>query len=241
MLVDNLNQGTLNRILARLDKLERGTPMNSSAVGRGGILVHGGGGITIENGGLVVTGTATITGTLQADGTIAFTGTLTQSGPSTFTGHTTMDGPVHINGATDINGATSVNGLTTVTGDFNVNGPMKTTGTLSVEGVTSLKNDLNVTGGGKIRAGNTTISPSTSNGGIEFISGGGVGANAGSLVAKGAGNAGLISDNVASLFAGASQLTVGSGYVQIDGLPTITGVTSNLYMDPTTKQVKRIT
>lgn len=240
MLVDNLNQGTLNRILARLDKLERGTPMNSSAVGRGGILVHGGGGITIENGGLVVTGTATITGTLQADGTIAFTGTLTQSGPSTFTGHTTMDGPVHINGATDINGATSVNGLTTVTGDFNVNGPMKTTGTLSVEGVTTLKNDLNVTAGGKIKVGNVNLTPTATDGGLEFISGGAVGANGGAVVVKGTGNAGLITSSNAALFAGATQMTISDGSLSVVGLPTVSGVTSNLYMDPSTKQVKRI-
>jgi hypothetical protein len=57
---------------------------------------------------------------------------------------------------------------------------------------------------------------------------------------KGTGNAGVIANTTAAVFAGASQITVGNGYVTIDGLPTISGVTSNLYMDPTTRQIKRI-
>jgi hypothetical protein len=172
--------------------------------------------ITIENGGLSVTGTATITGTLQADGTIAFTGTLTQSGPSTFTGDTKLNGPTHINGATDIKGS------------------------LSVEGASTLKGNLSVTGSGKITAGNTVIDPSASNGGVTFASGGGVGGNGGNVVVKGTGNAGLITDTTAAVFAGASQLTVGDGYVKIDGLETVSGFTANLYMDPSTKRIKRI-
>jgi hypothetical protein len=75
---------------------------------------------------------------------------------------------------------------------------------------------------------------------VTFASGGGVGGNGGNVVVKGTGNAGLITDTTAAVFAGASQLTVGDGYVKIDGLETVSGVTSNLYMDPSTKRVKRI-
>lgn len=232
--IDNLNNSQLPDILRRLDRLERAAPMNNAAIGRGGIEVYDGGVIRITNGGLSVTGTATITGTLQADGTIAFTGTFTQSGPSTFTGTTNLNGP------TNIAGITSITGNTTVTGDFTTNGTMKTTGTLSVEGVTTLKNDLNVTTGGKIRAGNTTISPSASNGGVEFVSGGGVGGNGGAVVVKGSSDAGLITGTTSALFAGTTQMTVSSGSVAIEGLPTVSGVTANLYMDPSSKQIKRI-
>lgn len=231
---DNLNDSQLPELIRRVERLERASPMNNAAIGRGGIEVYDGGVIRITNGGLSVTGTATITGTLQADGTIAFTGTFTQSGPTTFTGDTKLNGPTHINGVTDITGNTKV------TGTFDVNGPMTTTGTLAVEGVTTLKNDLNVTTGGKITAGNTKITPSASNGGVEFVSGGGVGGNAGSVVVKGSGNAGLITGDVAAVFAGATQINVGDGSVSITGLPTVSGVTSNLYMDPSTKQIKRI-
>jgi len=221
--------------------------MNSGAVGSGGFEVYDGGVITISNGGLNITGTATISGTLQADGTIAFTGTLTQSGPSTFTGDTKFNGPTHINGATDITGTTTVTGNMTSTGTFtnngptNLNGATKTTGTLSVEGATTLKGNMDVTGGGKIEAGNVRITPNATNGGVEFISGGGVGGNGGTVVVKGTGNAGLLSSAaVTSIFSGASQLTVGDGYVTIDGLPTVSGVTPNLYMDPATRQIKRV-
>jgi len=214
--VNNLNQGDVAEIWRAIRQLQVATPMNSASIGAGGVRVYDGGVITIENGGLSVTGTATITGTLQADGTITFTGTFNQSGPTTFTGDTKLNGPTHINGATDIKGS------------------------LSVEGASTLKGNLSVTGSGKITAGNTVIDPSASNGGVTFASGGGVGGNGGNVVVKGTGNAGLITDTTAAVFAGASQLTVGDGYVKIDGLETVSGVTSNLYMDPSTKRVKRI-
>jgi len=214
--LDDLSRGELADILRRLRQLETASPLQNASIGSNGLRVYDGGVITIQNGGLNVTGTATITGTLQADGTIAFTGTLTQSGPSTFTGDTKLNGPTHINGATDIKGS------------------------LSVEGASTLKGNLSVTGSGKITAGNTVIDPSASNGGVTFASGGGVGGNGGNVVVKGTGNAGLITDTTAAVFAGASQLTVGDGYVKIDGLETVSGVTANLYMDPSTKRVKRI-
>ena len=214
--LDDLSRGELADILRRLRQLETASPLQNASIGANGLRVYDGGVITIENGGLRVTGTATITGTLQADGTITFTGTFNQSGPTTFTGDTKLNGPTHINGATDIKGS------------------------LSVEGASTLKGNLSVTGSGKITAGNTVIDPSASNGGVTFASGGGVGGNGGNVVVKGTGNAGLITDTTAAVFAGASQLTVGDGYVKIDGLETVSGVTSNLYMDPSTKRVKRI-
>jgi hypothetical protein len=220
--LDDLSRGELADILRRLRVLETASPLQNASIGSNGLRVYDGGVITIQNGGLNVTGTATITGTLQADGTITFTGTLTQSGESTFTGPTHFDGP------------------TDVTGNFDVDGPMTTTGTLDVEGVTNLKNDVNVTGGGKIKAGGLTIDPSVSGGSIVFSGGGGVQGGPGPTLVKGAGNAGFISDTTAAVFAGASQLTVGDGYVKIDGLETVSGVSSNLYMDPSTKRIKRI-
>lgn len=220
--INNLKNSQLPALQRAVRQAGTATPLNSAAIGREGLLVYGGGVITIENGGLKVTGSIDVIGELIASGILTFSGTLTQEGESTFTG------PTHFDGATD------------VTGDFDVDGPMTTTGTLDVEGVTTLKADLNVTAGGEINAGNIKISPSASNGGVEFVSGGGVGGIGGNVVVRGSGNAGLITDTTAALFAGASQITVGDGSVKIDGLPTITGVTANLYMDPSTKQVKRI-
>jgi hypothetical protein len=101
--VNNQNDADFRRmVLDKIGKLERATPMNNAAIGRGGIEVYDGGEITITNGGLSVTGKATITGILEADGTITFTGNFTQTGPTVF------------------QGTLSVEGVTTVKNDFNV-------------------------------------------------------------------------------------------------------------------------
>lgn len=191
----------------RLRAVETGAPMNSGAVGSGGFEVYDGGVITISNGGLVVTGSAEIIGELIASGTISFTGTLTQSGESTFTGDTSFDGPTHINGETDITGNATVTG------------------------------DLSVAGGGEITAGNTKISPSASNGGIEFVSGGGVGGNGGAVVVKATGDVGLLAGTMASLFAGATSLNVKTDGVYIPALPP-TSNPPNLYADSSGKLYK---
>jgi hypothetical protein len=219
---DNLNDSDFRRVVMdKIAKLERASPVNNTAIGRDGITVYNGGVIDIENGGLIVNGTATIHGALNADGTISFIGPVTISGPLT------------------ISGTTDITGDTTVTGHFDVDGPMTTTDTLSVEGVTTLKNDLNVTTG-KIKAGGLTVDPSASGGSLVFSGGGGVQGVSGVTALKGAGNAGVIANNTAAVFAGASQITVGDGYVTVDGLPTVSSVTPNLYMDPSTNQIKRI-
>jgi len=221
---DNLNDSQVPDLIRRIERLERAAPMNNAAVGRGGFEVYDGGMITISNGGLKVTGSIDVIGELIASGTLTFTGTLTQEGESTFTG------PTHFEGNTD------------VTGDFDVDGPMTTTSTLDVEGVTNLKNDVNVTGGGKITAGNTKISPSASNGGVEFVSGGGVGGSGGVVAIKGSGNAGLITDTTASVFAGANSVDVSPSAVTINGPLKATGITStgsaaNMFYDTVTKQI----
>ena len=148
--IDNLNSSVLGEIYARLRALETAPAATNTAIGRAGMEVYDGGVIDITNGGLNVTGTATISGTLTGSGTFTWSGPFNQSGVSTFTGN------VNLNGPTDI------------AGDLDVTGPTTITGTLSVEGVTTLKSDLNVTAGGKIKAGVTQISP---DGTIAFGSG----------------------------------------------------------------------
>jgi cytoskeletal protein CcmA (bactofilin family) len=218
--IDNLNAGQIPNILARLAKLERGTPMNNAAIGRGGIEVYDGGVIRITNGGLSVTGKATIEGTLQADGTITFTGKFTQSGPTTFTGETTFDGLTHLNGDTD------------VTGKLDVDGPMTTTGPLDVEGVTTLKNDLNVTTG-KIKAGNVTIDPAHLSGSVKFDNGTYVAATPnGAQLVKPGGGAVTVSAGQAdmSVVGGGGVIVDGVG-VSLQGLPE-TSEKPNLYISP---------
>ena len=236
--IDDINASAFPDILRRLRALEFASNQNNMAVGRGGIRVHSGGVITVENGGLKVTGSAEIIGELIASGTISMSGSFTATGDvnlngpvgiagdTTITGDVTSAGHFIQTGLTDLNGATTIAGDTTVTGDFDVNGPMKTTGTLSVEGVTTLKNDLNVTTG-KINAGGMTIDPSVSGGALKFSGGSVVAESVGSVVIN------------APSFIILNTDTKIAGNVFMDDLPTTTQP-ANLRVDPTTGALYRV-
>jgi hypothetical protein len=220
--VNNLNQGDVAEIWRAIRQLQVATPLNSASIGAGGLRVYDGGVITIQNGGLSVTGTASILGTLIASGVITLTGTLTQSGPTTFTGDTKLNGPTHINGATDITGNTTVTGDFKVTGPTHLEGATDIKGTLSVEGATTLKGDMTLTTG-KIKAGGMTIDPAADGGSVVFSGGGGVQGVSGVTVLKGGGNAGFTSNTSASMFAAANSVGVTSTAVTITGPTTVTG------------------
>ena len=205
--LDDLSRGELADILRRLRILETASPLQNASIGSNGLRVYDGGVITIENGGLNVTGSGTFVGTLNANGTITFTGTFNQSGPTTFTGDTKLNGPTHINGATDVTGNTTVTGDFKVTGPTHLEGATDIKGTLSVEGATTLKGDMTLTTG-KIKAGGMTIDPAADGGSVVFSGGGGVQGVSGVTALKGAGNAGFLSNTTASMFAGANSLAV---------------------------------
>lgn len=237
--IDHLNGGTeLRDLFRRLRALETSSSLNNAAIGRGGIRVHSGGKIKIENGGLEVTGSATISGTLVASGDIDMSGSFTATGDvnlngpteitgvTTVAGDTTVTGDFTVSGPTHLNGTTDVAGDTTVTGTFDVNGPMKTTGTLSVEGVTTLKNDLNVTTG-KIIAGGMTVDPDVSGGALKFAGGSIVAESADSVVIN------------APQFIILNTDTKIVGNVFMDDLPTTTQP-ANLYVHPTTGALYRV-
>lgn len=226
---DNLNDSQLPDILRRIRNLETASPMNNAAIGRGGVTVYDGGVIDIENGGLIVNGTATIHGVLNADGTISFTGPVTISGAMTITGNVTSSGTFTNNGPTNLNGAT------------------KTTGTLEVDGVATLKNDLNVTTGGKVKVGSAmTLDPSVSSGALVFSNGAQVFTDATTVQMFKGGSVVQIDSSSAKLQATGGLVNVDSAGVRVDGplrntsASTITGVSSNVYMDPSTGAIKRI-
>ncbi|MGY2747201.1 hypothetical protein [Arthrobacter sp. UYCu723] len=176
--VDNLNQGQLGALIRRIEKLERGTPVNNAAIGRSGLLVYGGGVITIENGGLYVTGTAEIIGRLIASGIIDFTGDVTISGPLDVTGLMTLAGDLVVASGGKITAGTielnpdgsakfgsmtisPAGKITSGSAEINPDGSVKF-GTFLIDtaGKVTLANDMEVTAGGKIIAGETTIWPS---------------------------------------------------------------------------------
>jgi len=257
--INDLTRGDVNEIFRQLRALQFATNQNSMAIGRGGMSVYNGGSITIENGGLYVTGSATVSGLLEATGTINMSGSVNMTGTFTATGTvrlsgqtdvwgplivtgdtdldgvTTVTGEFTVTGPTDLNGVTTVAGNTTVTGDFNVNGPMKTTGTLSVEGVTTLKNDLNVTTG-KIKAGGMTVDPSLFGGSVQFSAGGYLsGTASGPQLTGPAGNSFVFTRSGKAGMQATDIDLVGAveiqGTLKVNSPGTVSGVEPNVYID----------
>jgi hypothetical protein len=236
--IDNLAQGSLDDIFRRIRALEFATNQNNMAIGRDGLSVYDGGVITIENGGLKVTGTAEIIGRLLASGIIDFTGDVNITGPLDVSGLTTL-----MSDLTVASGGRIIAG----TIELNPDGSAKFgTMTISPAGkITSGAAEINpdgsakfgnttVSSAGVIKSGNTLIDPSSSNGGFTFVSGGGVGGDAGAVLLRGSSNAGVLATDNASLFAGASSVDVRPDGVYVPGLPTTTEP-ANLYANASGK------
>ncbi|MFJ4168392.1 hypothetical protein ACIPY3_02665 [Paenarthrobacter sp. NPDC089714] len=258
--IDDLNSSdAIPNILRRLRALEFASNQNNMAVGRGGIRVHSGGGITIENGGLSVTGSAAVSGLLTVTGSVRLTGQTDIWGPLIVTGETDLDGLTTINGDTSITGqltvagptevtgtlkvtgVTDLDGDTTVAGDFTVEGPMKTTGTLDVEGITTLKNDLNVTTGANIKAGGVTIDPDYLDGSLRFDNGAYLAATPNGAQFKQTGTSGggvSVSESQADIFGGGKGMIFNTnGVFFVGALPETTNK-PNLYVDGAGKVYK---
>src|SRR4051794_33915532 len=120
--INNLKRGTLADTSRRLRAVETGTPNNSGSIGAGGLRVHSGGVITIENGGLKVPGTAEIIGSLIASGPIQFDGPVNIPGPFIIEGTTDITGPITVDGASTFNGDVTSTGDFTHTGPLNIDG-----------------------------------------------------------------------------------------------------------------------
>lgn len=206
--------------MRRLARLEMGTPLASSSMGRGRLRLYDGSVLLIENGALQVTGTATVSGTMKVTGTMDVSGTMNVSGTMKVTGPSTLNGKV------------TIGGDTTVTGKFDVTGPMATKGTLSVEGVTTLRNDLNVTSGGKINVGsNMTLTPSVGGGSAQFPNGSMEGTPNGVQLANTARTRYVYaSSDQAGITAGSNAFVVSGGGSYVLGLTT-TGNAANVYID----------
>lgn len=199
--INNLAQGDFDDVLRRLRALEFATNQNNMAIGRGGLSVYDGGMITIENGGLRVTGTAEIIGRLIASGSIEFNGPVTITGPLDITGLTQIMGDLILAaggkftaGTIELNpdgsakfgtltidpDGTLTSGEATINpdgsatfGQFDIaeNGDLTSKGTLDIEGKSTLKNDLEVKDGGKVKVGKMTLDPARFNGGLVFDNG----------------------------------------------------------------------
>jgi hypothetical protein len=212
---DNLNDNAaqIRDLFRRIHNLETSSPLNNSAIGRGGIEVYDQGTLNISDGHLIVNGTATFTGTFTQSGPTSFTGTFTQSGPSTFSGTTNLNGPTNISGVTSITGNVTTTGAFKNNGPTELNGSTKTTGTLSVDGATTLNNTLTVASGKKITLGGLTLENQSATSGQVQFPGGGISASAalGMLITHG-------------------TVEIAGTTVKISSLPT-TSQAPNLYAD----------
>lgn len=100
--IDNLNDPYARaRDMKRQQRRSaHATPGNNMSIGRDGLLVYGGGSITIDNnGGITITGPD---GQIVGSGTIQWTGTFTNTGP------TNLNGPTAIHGTLDVSGITNL-------------------------------------------------------------------------------------------------------------------------------------
>lgn len=201
--IDNLNGDPLDAVWAAIRELRTAAPQNNSAIGRGGLLVYGGGVITIENGGLSVTGTAEIIGRLIASGIV------------NFTGEVTITGPLEVSGLTHLmNDLVVASGgrITAGTAEINPDGSVKF-GTFLIDpaGKVTLANDLTVTTGGKIKVGTAmTLTPATDGGAVEFSTGAKVSSVSGAVQMAGTGGVSKVSAAATSagVTSGSSTLVV---------------------------------
>lgn len=229
--IDNLTHGNLGDAARELRQLRYSTPLNGSSVGRGGMRFYGTGKLLVENEGLEVTGTATITGILNADGTVNLTGIIGISGPLTVTGttalngqttiagDTTVNGDLTTNGPLDVNGTTTLDGDTTVTGPFHVNGAtdingnLDVDGTLDINGAATLNNDLTVAAGRRIMLGGLILeNQSADSGQVQFPGGG------------------ISTSTALGMFITSETVEIAGTTVKISNLPT-TAEPANLHVD----------
>lgn len=143
----------LRAISRRLDRLERQSPLASSAVSRGGVDINSPEGLHVSGtGGLTVDGVEDVNGTLNVEGVENISGTLNVQGESSVTG------PMNVTGPMDVEGNLHVTGPTDLDGDIDMTGNLhQTAGTVTfdsdveINGDTTLSALLEILSGGSIK------------------------------------------------------------------------------------------
>lgn len=258
MINDDLSDvwSEIRRMQAELQELRTTPSLESASITRGGLRVASDEGLSVE-GSAIVSGLLRVTGTELVNGTLRVTGNFELSGPATISGETT------ISGNTTISGAVDVTGDLTATGDTDLNGPTTIDGTLTVNGDTTLAGTTAITGNTSV-AGNLTATGDTDLGGTLHITGeahldndldvaAGKKITLGGLTLENLGSdGGAVNFPEGNLSVSAitgmqllhpDVIDINSARVDIQGvglyirnLPTISGVTANLYVDPDTDE-----
>jgi len=212
-------QMTMSQLVRTIRRIARQTIQNAS-IGRAGIRVYDGGWIRIEDGGLQITGIASVSGRLEGSGTLDWTGPVNLKGAQSVTGPTTFTGKMTVNGAWELNGNGSIDGSVNITGPLNVLGIWKLTGNgdiigdVDITGILRLMSDLLVKAGGRIvvEGGNQIVLEQS--GGVARM---GMGASE----IRGGDGIGLYPNSGPSIISTAAGL-------RFAGLPTIDSATAGL-------------
>jgi len=240
--LDDLSRSEISQLRRLLRELSMAAPLQNASIGAGGLRVYDGGVITIENGGLRVTGTAEIIGNLIASGVIDFTGDVTISGPLDVTGLMTLAGDLVV---------ASGGQITAGTIELNPDGSAKfgsmtispagkiTSGAAEINPDGSVKfGQLTIDAAGKVAAGGVSLDPSYLSGSLRFTNGTYLAAtpNGAQLVKTGGGGAVTVSSSQADMSAGTGGVIASNSGVALLGLPQ-TSQKPNLYWDSATKQL----
>ena len=145
--------------LIRIVRREAVATIQNASIGRAGLRVYDGGSITIQGGGLFVTGTESVSGLLSVTGRLLGSGELVWSGPWELAGAGDITGPVSIDGNITINGQSRFVGAWDFAGNGKIQGNVDITGALDV------KNRLTVGSAGYIDVGPIRLDRAHANGG----------------------------------------------------------------------------
>lgn len=212
-MVDNLNASRDREVVRQQNRLNRAAPGGFQSVSRGASRFVGNESLLVE-GSQKVTGWLIITGTLKGVGTFLWEGALSIVGPLTVTGASIFHNTLRILGLTTLE-----NSLTVKTGGkIVVEGDVPVTLGKTAEGLSGLEWSV-----GAINSDGTAVSMRSSGG--SYVS---------------------VRNTTASMVSGINRVEVTSsgtttaGPIYIENLPAVSGVVSNLYIDPVTLRLKRI-
>lgn len=192
-MVDDLSDAwaEIRALKKDIERLKAANPLEAASVTKGRVRFIGGE-LRIDSGGRLI-----IEGTLSVDGVTTVTGSFTVSGPWNLTGNGTITGNVTISGKLVQNGEWELNG----------NG--------------KIQGNVDVVGGGKIKAGNVEIVPSSAGGSVNFGDSRGINAGSGFLGFYDGTRFIVFNASGIALNAGGPNLVIGSSSIQVIGLPTV--------------------
>lgn len=182
MVLIDTNSSEWQKVLRRLDDVERNGVLANSSVSRGAVEIRSAEGLIVD-GSMRVNGVERITGewylegigwvsgTLNIEGILNVSGTSTFSGDSIFSGTLDVTGPSKFIGEVRVEGNMNVIGNVVFDGDVAVTKKLDVTAETLLRGKTTVTADLEVAAGGKLKIGPIEFDPVSHNGSMRWGSG----------------------------------------------------------------------